>query len=216
MSKTGEVRLVVPGEQRMVDLLGRQDELLKIIEKEFDSHILVRGNEITISGLEPETGTVASIFRELMKLISQGQALNPESVASAIRLFREDGVSASKVLAEPMLTYRGKSIRPKTLGQKRYIDAINTNILTFVIGPAGTGKTYLAMAHAVKALKERRVGRIILTRPAVEAGERLGFLPGDLYQKVDPYLRPLYDAVYDMMDSEQFRRFLDQGVIEIA
>jgi len=216
LSKSTEVKLVVPGEQLMVDLLGQRDELLKIIEKEFDSQILVRGNEITISGDESEAGTVAHIFKELMELISQGQALDPQNVSSTIRLVREEDVSPAKVLSEAILTHRAKTIRPKTLGQKKYIEAIFKSTLTFVIGPAGTGKTYLAMAMAVRALKERSVGRIILTRPAVEAGEKLGFLPGDIYQKVDPYLRPLYDALYDMMEVEQFRRFMDQGIIEIA
>lgn len=211
-----EIKLLVEGEQAMVDLLGHQDELLKIIETEFESEILVRGNEITIKGEEKEVEVVATIFRELINLLSKGQKISSNEVAQTIELVRSEEASPAKVFSDVILAHRGKIIRPKTAGQKKYIDAIRKNTITLVIGPAGTGKTYLAMAMAVAALKSRTVSRIILTRPAVEAGEKLGYLPGDLYEKVDPYLRPLYDALYDMMEVEQFRRLLDQGVIEIA
>ncbi|RJQ51775.1 MAG: PhoH family protein [Actinobacteria bacterium] len=202
----------------MVDLLGHQDQLLKIIESEFDSNILVRGNEITIQGGDDrESEVVAAIFRELLDLIAQGQSISPRELGETIEMVRGDEeLSPSKVFTDTILVHRGKSIRPKTAGQKKYVDKMRSKTLTFAIGPAGTGKTYLAMAMAVASLKEKRVGRIILTRPAVEAGEKLGFLPGTLYEKVDPYLRPLYDALFDMMDAEQFQQLLDRGTIEVA
>lgn len=201
----------------MIDLLGQRDELLKIIESEFKSNILVRGNEITLIGEEKEVEVLASLFKELLNLLAEGQQLNPQSIGETIEIIKgEETLTPSEVLSDVIVTHRGKTIAPKTLGQKKYIDAMRHNTIVFAIGPAGTGKTYLAMAMAVKALKEREVARIILTRPAVEAGEKLGFLPGDIYAKVDPYLRPLYDALFDMMDVEQFQKFLQRGTIEIA
>lgn len=201
----------------MVDLLGHQDELLKIIEAEFNSNIIVRGNEITITGEERETGVVATIFQELLSLLAQGRQLDLQNVGETIDLVKgEEKIPPSQVLSDTILVHRGKSICPKTIGQKRYVDAMRQSVMTFVIGPAGTGKTYLAMAMAVRALKERQVSRIILTRPAVEAGEKLGYLPGTLFEKVDPYLRPLYDALFDMMEPEQFQRLMEQGTIEVA
>lgn len=212
-----QVKLLVPGNQLMVDLLGQRDELLKIIESEFASNIMVRGNEITIWGEEKEVETVAALFRELLNLLAEGQQLNPQSVGETIEIIRGDeALKPSEIFSDIIVTHRGKAIRPKTAGQKRYVDAMRNNTLVFSIGPAGTGKTYLAMAMAVQALKNKSVGRLILTRPAVEAGERLGFLPGDLYAKVDPYLRPLYDALFDMMEAEQFQRLLERGTIEVA
>lgn len=216
MAELSEVKLVVPGEREMVDLLGRQDELLKIIEDEFEASIVVRGNEITISGEEREIDIVATLFSELIQLLAAGQQLTPHHVGQAIDMLRASGARPSAVLGDTLLVHRGKAIRPKTPGQKRYVDAIRESTVTFAIGPAGTGKTYLAMAMAVAALKARDVSRIILTRPAVEAGEKLGFLPGTLYEKVDPYLRPLYDALFDMMDAETFSRHMDRGTIEVA
>ncbi len=211
-----QVRIIVPGHQPMVALLGQRDELLKLIEAGFDASILVRGNEITISGHAEETQRVAQLFEELLGLISDGHELTAESVGRTIDLIKGDEAKPSEVLGDVVLSVRGKSIAPKTVGQKRYVDAIRRSTVTFAIGPAGTGKTFLAVASAVKALTEREVTRIILTRPAVEAGERLGFLPGTLYEKIDPYLKPLYDALYDMMDAEAFQRLVERGTIEIA
>ncbi len=212
-----EVKLLVPGQYSMVELLGHHDELLKIIESRFDSDIIVRGNEITIQGEEREAEIVATIFQELLELLETGRRLEPHSVNETIEIIREEeGISPKDIFSDTILVHRGKAISPKTKGQKEYINAIRKNVLTFVIGPAGTGKTFLAMAMAVQALKSKSIGRLILTRPVVEAGEKLGFLPGDMYQKVDPYLKPLFDALYDMMDVEQFKRLLDQGTIEVV
>jgi phosphate starvation-inducible PhoH-like protein len=211
-----QVKILVPGSQPMVALLGQRDELLRLIESAFSSHILVRGNEITITGDEQEAERVAHLFEELLEILGQGQTLTTESVGKTIDMIKEDEVRPSQVLGDVILTTRGRSLAPKTLGQKKYVDAIRRSTVTFAIGPAGTGKTYLAVATAVKALQEREVSRIILTRPAVEAGERLGFLPGTLYEKIDPYLKPLYDALYEMMDVEAFQRLLERGTIEVA
>jgi phosphate starvation-inducible PhoH-like protein len=211
-----QVKILVPGSQPMVALLGQRDELLRLIESAFSSHILVRGNEITITGDEPEAEQVAHLFEELLTILGQGQTLTTESVGKTIDMIKEDEVRPSQVLGDVILTTRGRTLAPKTLGQKKYVDAIRRSTVTFSIGPAGTGKTYLAVATAVKALQEREVSRIILTRPAVEAGERLGFLPGTLYEKIDPYLKPLYDALYEMMDVEAFQRLLERGTIEVA
>ncbi len=219
MSKTevlSEIKIVVPDEQ-LVELLGERDEFLRIIESQFKSDILVRGNEIIISGEKKEAEVVSVIFKELLSLLAQGQHLTPQSVSSAIEFIQgEAGVSPSEIFSDIIVVHRGKAISPRTPGQKRYVDVIRSGTITFVIGPAGTGKTYLAMAMAVRALKDKAVGRIILTRPAVEAGEKLGYLPGTFYEKVDPYLKPLYDALYDMMEAEEFRQLLEQGIIEVA
>jgi phosphate starvation-inducible PhoH-like protein len=213
---TTQVKILVPGSQSMVALLGQRDELLRLVESAFASNILVRGNEITITGDEEEAERVAHLFEELLTLLGQGQTLTSESVGKTIDLIKENQVRPSHVLGDVILTTRGRTLAPKTLGQKQYVDAIRRSTVTFSIGPAGTGKTYLAVATAVKALTEREVSRIILTRPAVEAGERLGFLPGTLYEKIDPYLKPLYDALYEMMDAEAFQRLMERGTIEVA
>lgn len=212
-----QIKLIVPGDYTMVELLGRHDELLKIIESAFASDILVRGNEIIITGQEEEVDKLSLVFEELINTLTEGQRLNPQNIGETIEIVKgREALRPSEVFSDIILTHRGRSIRPKTAGQKQYVDAIRNKTIVFSIGPAGTGKTYLAMAMAVKALKERAVGRLILTRPAVEAGEKLGFLPGDLYAKVDPYLRPLYDALFDMMDSDKFQGMLDRGTIEVA
>ena len=211
-----QVRLIVPPDINMVDLLGEGDHLLKLIEDQFESEIAVRGNEITITGDVSETQGVSAVFSELITLVGKGEHLTPDSLDRAIDMLKRGECSPSTVFSDVVLTHRGKSIRPKTAGQKHYADAIRKNTVTFGIGPAGTGKTYLAMAMAVDALHKKEVGRIILTRPAVEAGEKLGFLPGTLYEKVDPYLRPLYDALFDMMDIEQSTMLTEKGVIEVA
>jgi len=213
---TTQIKILVPGNQPMVALLGQRDELLRLIESAFDSHILVRGNEISISGDEREAEKVALLFEELLTILGQGHQLTRESVGKTIDMIKEEDGRPSEVFTDVLLTTRGRSLAPKTLGQKRYTDAIRRSTVTFAIGPAGTGKTYLAVACAVKALQDRDVSRIILTRPAVEAGERLGFLPGTLYEKIDPYLKPLYDALYEMIDAETFQRLMERGTIEVA
>jgi phosphate starvation-inducible protein PhoH and related proteins len=212
------VKVLVPGEHSMVSLLGTNDELLKLVEKAFAADIHVRGNEVTISaGDAGETDRVATLFEELVLLLDRGQTLDKAMVKQTIRMLRADGDDRpSEVLSEALITHRGRTIRPKTLGQKRYLDAIKANTVTFGIGPAGTGKTYLAMGAAVQALRAKQVNRLILTRPAVEAGERLGFLPGTLHEKIDPYLKPLWDALHDMMEAEELIAHVDRGTIEVA
>jgi phosphate starvation-inducible protein PhoH and related proteins len=216
LAEASQVRIIVPGHQPMVALLGQRDELLKLIEAAFESHILVRGNEITIEGDPVETERVAVLFEELLSLIGAGQVLTTDAVGRTIDMIKEDEARPSEVLGDVVLSSHGKSIVAKTLGQKRYVDAMRRSTVTFAIGPAGTGKSYLAVATAVKALNDGEVMRIILTRPAVEAGERLGFLPGTLYEKIDPYLKPLYDALFDMMAPEAFHRLMERGTIEVA
>ncbi|HVM11039.1 MAG TPA: PhoH family protein, partial [Actinomycetota bacterium] len=200
----------------MVSLLGHRDEFLKIVEAAFDLQILVRGNEITIGGEGEEVDRAAQIFEDLLLLLERGQNLTPEAIHQTIGILKRDEGRPADVLGDVVISSRGTSIAPKTVGQKRYVDAIRRSTVTFSVGPAGTGKTYLAVASAVKALQERKISRIILTRPAVEAGERLGFLPGTLYEKIDPYLKPLYDALYDMMDADSFQRLMQRGTIEVA
>jgi phosphate starvation-inducible protein PhoH and related proteins len=203
----------------MVSLLGSGDELLRVIEREFAAagDIHVRGNEITVTGPPEETALVAAFFDELVELLRKGTELTPDAIERTAAMLRaKHGVRPADVLTVGILSARGRTIRPKTLNQKRYTDAIDNHTIVFAIGPAGTGKTYLAMAKAVKALQAKEVNRIILTRPAVEAGERLGFLPGTLYEKIDPYLRPLYDALHDMVDPDSIPRLMQAGTIEIA
>jgi phosphate starvation-inducible protein PhoH and related proteins len=204
----------------MVGLLGTRDELLHVIEREFSADIHVRGNEITVSGSLAETELIGRLFSELLELQRKGAELSPDSIERTVGMLRGDhgetDVRPADVLTQGILSARGRTIRPKTLNQKRYADAIDKHTIVFAIGPAGTGKTYLAMAKAVKALQAKEVNRIILTRPAVEAGERLGFLPGTLYEKIDPYLRPLYDALHDMVDPESIPKLTAAGTIEIA
>jgi phosphate starvation-inducible protein PhoH and related proteins len=211
-----QIRLVVPPELDMTRLLGQGDSLLRLIEDNFESDIAVRGNQITIMGQPGDSQTVSSLFAEMIQLVERGEQLTAEFLERSIELVKHGEVSPTALHGDVILTHKGKAIRPKTAGQKRYVDAIRKNTVTFGIGPAGTGKTYLAMAMAVEALKHKAVGRIILTRPAVEAGESLGFLPGTLTEKVDPYLRPLYDALFDMMDAEKSTQLTERGVIEIA
>jgi len=200
----------------MVSLVGQRDELLKLIEGAFSASILVRGNEITISGDKDEADRVAVLFEELIGLLEARQSLTPHAVEQSIDMIKSAEARPRDVLTDAVLIHRGKPIRPKTVGQKRYVDAIRRSTITFSIGPAGSGKTYLAMAMAVRALQQKEVARLILCRPAVEAGERLGFLPGTLYEKVNPYMRPLYDALYDMMDPEQMNRLIERGTIEVS
>jgi phosphate starvation-inducible PhoH-like protein len=209
-----EVKLT-PQNEVMVGLLGHQDEVLRQIQRAFpDTTISVRGNEITIGGAQ--SNQVSDVFRQLTTLVERGQSLDEASVARTIAMVSDDK-PAGEILTEQVLkSLKGRPITPKSSGQKTYVDAIREHVITFGLGPAGTGKSYLAIALAVQALQDKKVNRIILTRPAVEAGERLGFLPGDIMAKVDPYLRPLYDALYDMMDGEAVQRLVDRGTIEIA
>ncbi|MGH7910125.1 MAG: PhoH family protein [Candidatus Dormibacteraceae bacterium] len=199
----------------MPRLVGPLNENLRLVEDAFDgTSVHARGNEFTIEG--SDAGTVARLVDELRLLIEQGQAVDPPVVRRTIDMVRADESPSEVLSSEVLRSARGRTVRPKTSGQKRYVDAIRDNIVTFGVGPAGTGKSYLAVALAVQSLQAKQVDRIILTRPAVEAGERLGFLPGDLMAKIDPYLRPLYDALYDMLGTEAARRLLDAGTIEVA
>jgi phosphate starvation-inducible protein PhoH and related proteins len=201
----------------MVALLGSRDELLRVIETKLDSDIHVRGNEITVTGAPADNAIAVRLFEELLELIRAGQNLTPDAVGRALGMLTADSAERpAEVLSLNILSRRGKNIRPKTLNQKHYVDAIDRHTVVFGIGPAGTGKTYLAVAKAVQALQAKQVTRIILTRPAVEAGERLGFLPGTLYDKIDPYLRPLLDALHDMLDPESIPRLTQAGTIEVA
>jgi phosphate starvation-inducible PhoH-like protein len=214
---TTSTQIVVPGAQNMVGLLGSSDELLRLIEKSFSCDVHVRGNEITLSGDPIEVAVAARLFAELMTLLERGEVLTPDAVQRTIRMLRDQtDERPADILSLNIVSSRGRTIRPKTLNQKRYVDAIDNHTIVFGIGPAGTGKTYLAMAKAVQALQSKQVNRIILTRPAVEAGERLGFLPGTLNEKIDPYLRPLYDALHDMVDPDSIPRLMASGVIEVA
>ncbi|GAB3673731.1 PhoH family protein [Angustibacter aerolatus] len=202
----------------MVQLLGPGDELLRTIERAFprvDVH--VRGNEVTLTGSPADVALIERLVDELLVVVAAGQPLSRDAVDRSISMLRQQTTEhPADVLTMNILSNRGKKIRPKTLNQKRYVDAIDDNTIVFGIGPAGTGKTYLAMAKAVQALQAKRVNRIILTRPAVEAGERLGFLPGSLTEKIDPYLRPLYDALHDMLDPDSIPRLMAAGTIEVA
>jgi phosphate starvation-inducible PhoH-like protein len=201
----------------MVRLLGPQDRLLKTIERTFpEVQVLVRGNRVTLDGEAAQVAAARELVEELVQMVRNGVDLGDSVVTESARILEQRGGSPAEVLSQAILTSRGKSIRPKTLGQKAYVDAIDENTITFGIGPAGTGKTYLAMAKAVQALQRKEVERIILTRPAVEAGERLGFLPGTLNDKIDPYLRPLYDALNEMMDPELVPKLLAAGTVEVA
>jgi phosphate starvation-inducible protein PhoH and related proteins len=214
---TTNVKISVPGNHLMVPLLGQRDELLRLIEAAFDGvEIHVRGNEISVEGDEPDAERVGRLFEELVVLLQQGHSLEPASVTRTIDMVKADERPTEVLAAEVLRSARGRSVRPKSSGQKRYVDAIRQNVITFGVGPAGTGKSWLAVAMAVQALQAKDVERIILTRPAVEAGERLGFLPGDLMAKVDPYLRPLYDALYDMVEPDGAQKLLDRGMVEVA
>jgi phosphate starvation-inducible PhoH-like protein len=200
-----------------VGLLGSTDDNLRALERTLAAQLHARGNTVTLSGSPADVALAERVVTELIALVSGGQTLTPEVVRHSVAMLTGDaGESPAEVLSLDILSRRGKTIRPKTLNQKRYVDAIDANTIVFSIGPAGTGKTYLAMAKAVNALQSKQVTRIILTRPAVEAGERLGFLPGTLSEKIDPYLRPLYDALHDMMDPEVIGKLMSDGVIEVA
>ncbi len=207
--------VVVPGPHLMSALLGPRDRYLRQIEQQFpETDVAVRGNEISLRG--GDTERVGHLFEELVGLLERGHELDDRTVERAIGMVRSDERPTEVLTHQVLKGAKGRNVRPKTAGQKRYVDAIRNNVITFGIGPAGTGKSWLAVAMAVQALQAKQVQRIILTRPAVEAGERLGFLPGDLMAKIDPYLRPLYDALYDMVDPEGAARLLERGTVEVA
>ena len=216
--ETATLSIVVPDHVSMLALLGAHDEMLRTIERAFPTlDVHVRGNEITARGPQPERDLLERLFDELLVIVGAGQPLSGDAVERSVRMLRDrERERPADVLTTNIVSNRGRTIRPKTLGQKRYVDAIDTHTVVFGIGPAGTGKTYLAMAKAVAALQAREVNRIILTRPAVEAGERLGFLPGTLNDKIDPYLRPLYDALHDMVDPDSIPRLMATGTVEVA
>ncbi len=211
-------RIVVPPEVSMVSLLGARDEILCSVERAFpQTDVHVRGNEITVTGRHGDVALVERLVHELVAVLAAGQPLTADAVQRSVGMLRQQtSERPADVLTLNILSNRGRTIRPKTLNQKHYVDAIDQHTIVFGIGPAGTGKTYLAMAKAVQALQAKKVSRIILTRPAVEAGERLGFLPGTLTEKIDPYLRPLYDALHDMVDPESIPRLMAAGTIEVA
>lgn len=201
----------------MVRVLGPRDEFLRVVERDLSAELHVRGNEITLTGTTSDIAVGTDVLTEIITIVRTGQGLTAETVERIISMsLAADEVRPAEVLTHNILSSRGKTIRPKTLNQKRYVDAIDAHTITFGIGPAGTGKTYLAMAKAVQALQAKQVNRIILTRPAIEAGERLGYLPGTLNDKIDPYLRPLYDALHDMLDADSVPKLLTGGVIEVA
>ncbi|MDL5201509.1 PhoH family protein [Streptomyces sp. ALI-76-A] len=219
-----KAQFTVPAQHPMVTVLGSGDTLLRVIERAFPAaDIHVRGNEISVAGGAGDVALVQRLFAEMMLVLRTGQPMTEDAVERSIAMLRAGGSgeadgpeTPAEVLTQNILSSRGRTIRPKTLNQKRYVDAIDKHTIVFGIGPAGTGKTYLAMAKAVQALQSKQVNRIILTRPAVEAGERLGFLPGTLYEKIDPYLRPLYDALHDMLDPDSIPRLMAAGTIEVA
>ncbi|WP_081597737.1 PhoH family protein [Gordonia hirsuta] len=205
-------------QELVVGLLGTVDVNLRTLESQLPAQVHVRGNRLSLTGTPPEVASAERVIAELVKLVRTGTPLTPDLIRESMTILQDEAVadSPAQVLSLDIISRRGKSIRPKTLNQKRYVDAIDANTIVFGLGPAGTGKTYLAMAKAVQALQHKDVSRIILTRPAVEAGERLGFLPGSLSEKIDPYLRPLYDALHDMMEPETIPKLMEAGVIEVA
>ncbi len=210
--------ITVPNAISMVAVLGPHDDNLRVIEAAFPSvNITVRGNEITLRGPHIDCARLENLFNEMMVVIRSGNLLNVDAVNRAIEMLEHEPVDhPAEVMSLNIVSNRGRTIRPKTANQKRYVDAIDDHTITFGIGPAGTGKTYLAMAMAVAALQAKKVNKIVLTRPAVEAGESLGFLPGTLSEKIDPYLRPLFDALHDMIDIDSIPRLMQSGIIEVA
>ncbi len=221
---TSQVVIVEPA-STMPELLGSGDGILRELERSFPTvDILVRGNHISLKGDEADVSRAAAVIEQLRGMLAAGVGLSPDIARESVRMLAPggerlhtgEGAQPVAVLSRSILTTRGKTIRPRTQGQAAYVNAIEGNTVTFGIGPAGTGKTYLAMAQAVAALQSKRVSRIVLTRPAVEAGERLGFLPGSLSDKIDPYLRPLYDALHDMVDPDSIPRLIEAGTIEVA
>ncbi|MEU6858793.1 PhoH family protein [Glycomyces sp. NPDC046736] len=210
--------ITVGDQSSLMALLGRADENLRFIERRFpgvDLH--VRGDTITLTGINGAPRAAERLVKELLALIENGEDVDADVIRRTENMLKAaPGERPAEVLTQNIISKRGKAIRPKTIGQKRYVEAIDENTIVFGIGPAGTGKTYLAMAKAVQALQAKEINRIILTRPAVEAGEKLGFLPGTLFEKIDPYLRPLYDALHDMIDPASIPKLMEAGTIEVA
>ena len=201
----------------MVALFGTEDRLLKTLESTYpEVEVHARGNSVVLKGKASQVEAAERLVQEMVELIRAGKDLLPQDLTRSAKMIQDGELNPAEVLSQSIISSRGKTIRPKTLGQKTYVDAIDNNTIVFGIGPAGTGKTYLAMAKAVQALQRKEISRIILTRPAVEAGEKLGFLPGTLNDKIDPYLRPLFDALHDMLDPESIPKLMTSGTIEVA
>lgn len=216
MERRHKARLSIPAAVDPALVTGLDDELLNVVDDRFDADVTVRGDEVIIAGNAAEVKTLTQLFSGMFASIEAGSRPDAAYVERAIQMLREDAYAPKELLDDVVLTHKGKAVRPKTAGQKRYLDAIRSHTITFGLGPAGTGKTFLAMAMAVAALRRKEVGRIVLTRPVVEAGESLGFLPGTLEEKINPYIRPLYDALYAMMDAGEVDALLELGTIEIA
>ena len=214
--EASKIRLTVPEGVDPSRVLGAGDGVLRALESLVRAHVVARGDSISVSGDPDEVELVARFFEHAFCEAAAGRTLSADDVSRCLAVLRDGEHEATSLRDDVLLSYRGRVIRPKTLGQKRYVDAIRSHTITFGLGPAGTGKTYLAMALAVAALKRHEVGRLILTRPVVEAGEKLGFLPGDLQNKVDPYLRPLYDGLFDLLGAETFQKLFEKQVIEVA
>ena len=216
MANTVKSTIKAPYGIDMALVTGESDALLRFIHDSFDANVSVRGDEITLVGDEVAVKSLEVLFTDMFKQISDGEVPDEKSVARLVGLLRTAEMAPRELREDVLLTFRGKAIRPKTAGQKRFVDAIRENTVTFGLGPAGTGKTYLTCAMAVAALQRKEVGRIVLTRPIVEAGESLGFLPGTMMEKVDPYIRPLYDALFEMMETDRAMHAIENGTIEIT
>jgi len=212
-----KINLEFTGSHCIAELLGDRDELIKLIEKKHNVEIFILGDNLEISGKSKSVKEATKLIKELAMQVNLGQRINKEKISDSMKIMENKSeLDPHQIFGDSIIVNSGKKIKPRTVGQKKYIDSIRRNTIVFSIGPAGTGKTYLALAAAVEALKENRVGRIILVKPVVEAGEKLGFLPGDIYDKVNPYLRPLYDALYEMLDIEKFQQYRDMGIIEVV
>lgn len=216
MSEAIEITLPIPADISPAMLVGPQDEYLHLIEDAFNARITVRGDSILLHGQPLEVQWLTTLFSDLIKTLESGHPITRDDVKRSLALLKTGEFAPAPMKNDVILSFRGRSVRPKTPAQKEYVDAIRSNTITFGIGSAGTGKTYLAMAMAVAALNDKQVSRIVLTRPVVEAGENLGFLPGTLTEKIDPYIRPLYDALYELMDSARAYRYISDNTIEIA